>query len=717
MQKYTDNVVNKNGAAISGASVTVRDAAGNLATLYSDDGVTTQANPVSTDAKGVFSFYAADGTYTVTVTGSRIGTSSKIVTLISEASVATYAALRAFAGTSKTVNVTGYLASAAPSGIAGIFTCDDADTTSTDNGGTIIVASNGKRWKRVFSGAVHVTWFGAKGDGATDDSTAILAAVATGIDVYFPQPTAHYATTQAIAPSAEQVLFGDGISTQILCTGTNTNAISIAADRVVVRDLFVKYTGTSSSGVTGAAIFIGEGSSYCQAMNNRLEGARAGVTIYKADDNTVHGNLITSTTLTSPEQTWDIGIYLGGSRNRITENRCFSGGYVGVQAVSDFTTACDRNTIHGNFVSAHTGYGIVVYSNQPGGTADKNIITSNHIWDISGAIDAVSSRAKGAGIYAAGAEGTVIVGNELENCNIDTDAESLAPGAIGINGCSSGVVQSNIIKTANYCGIYAVTQGAATGTLLIGDNEISDCTNVAIRVKNMSNVSVCGNAMDTGSSAGILITHSGTATGIKVAQNTARDFAEAGVRVENAQGADVVHNTARDCVNGFQIDVIDGGDISHNKAYDSSSNDFYIGPSCTGVMHFDRNTARSTATNGVNANSPLFYGNNDVAGQTSPYTGTYTLERALPNGATPDVLGAKQCTYAGATAITDLLSPIAGQELVIRATDAVTISHNAGATATRIFLNGGVNFSMAVNNTLTLYYPQNGPWFEKSRKT
>jgi hypothetical protein len=185
MQKYTDNVVNKNGAAISGASVTVRDAAGNLATLYSDDGVTTQANPVSTDAKGVFSFYAADGTYTVTVTGSRIGTSSKIVTLISEASVATYAALRAFAGTSKTVNVTGYLASAAPSGIAGIFTCDDDDTTSADNGGTIIVASNGKRWKRVYGSEVDARWFGAKFDATyvsgastgTDDTDAIQAAI------------------------------------------------------------------------------------------------------------------------------------------------------------------------------------------------------------------------------------------------------------------------------------------------------------------------------------------------------------------------------------------------------------------------------------------------------------------------------------------------------------------------------------------------------------
>jgi hypothetical protein len=87
--------------------------------------------------------------------------------------------------------VTGYLASANPSGIAGIFTRDDADTTSADNGGTIIVASNGKRWKRVYTGAVDVEWFGALGDGTTDDSGAI----ADAIDAL---PSASYPTSGAV---------------------------------------------------------------------------------------------------------------------------------------------------------------------------------------------------------------------------------------------------------------------------------------------------------------------------------------------------------------------------------------------------------------------------------------------------------------------------------------------------------------------------------------
>jgi len=49
----------------------------------------------------------------------------------------------------------------------------DSTSTETDNGGTIIQATGVTtgRWKRVYSGgAVNVKWFGAKGDGITDDT-------------------------------------------------------------------------------------------------------------------------------------------------------------------------------------------------------------------------------------------------------------------------------------------------------------------------------------------------------------------------------------------------------------------------------------------------------------------------------------------------------------------------------------------------------------------
>lgn len=57
-----------------------------------------------------------------------------------------------------------------------------ADTTTPDDGGTFAAVTTGAgrvgAWRRVYSGALHAAWFGAVGDGTTDDQAAIAAAVA-----------------------------------------------------------------------------------------------------------------------------------------------------------------------------------------------------------------------------------------------------------------------------------------------------------------------------------------------------------------------------------------------------------------------------------------------------------------------------------------------------------------------------------------------------------
>lgn len=81
--------------------------------------------------------------------------------------LADYTAQRAYTGRAIGVRIT-------KSGIAGFFQRDDADTTSADNGGTIIVDASGRRWKRLFSGAVDVLWFGAVADGVKNASTGAI---------------------------------------------------------------------------------------------------------------------------------------------------------------------------------------------------------------------------------------------------------------------------------------------------------------------------------------------------------------------------------------------------------------------------------------------------------------------------------------------------------------------------------------------------------------
>jgi Pectate lyase superfamily protein len=152
------------------------------------------------------------------------------------------ASVRLLAGsfTQRTVTIRGAVTPG--DGGGGTWFYDSTDTTSSDNTGTVLVGADGKRWKRIYSGSVNLKWFGAVGDGVTDDTAAInalLTATTTGTPnfraapVFFPRGTYKVTAPISIANRQGGVFEGEGQDTVFLWRGGLNGAAVFLCDNLL----------------------------------------------------------------------------------------------------------------------------------------------------------------------------------------------------------------------------------------------------------------------------------------------------------------------------------------------------------------------------------------------------------------------------------------------------------------------------------------------------
>jgi hypothetical protein len=121
--------------------------------------------------------FADDDTTILKLASVSVGSAGRAYPSSPSSVVATIAGLRlAKSGKQKSLHVQAH--SSLGDGGGDVFDFDVSDTTSSDDGGNIIVAGT-RRYKRRFSGKSAVSWFGAKADAVQVDDAAISASSAT----------------------------------------------------------------------------------------------------------------------------------------------------------------------------------------------------------------------------------------------------------------------------------------------------------------------------------------------------------------------------------------------------------------------------------------------------------------------------------------------------------------------------------------------------------
>ncbi len=332
---------------------------------------------------------------------------------------------------------------------------------------------------------VSVRDYGARGDGVTDDTTAVQAAIATGKSVYFP--AGNYISGQQIITTQGQTVFGEGDLSVITANASGINLFVPRSSYITIRDL--RLNGVESNGTnTSFAVFTAAANpaSYLNVENVVVSGATGSVgfnNAIKFDDSCHYGQVKNC----SIERLWGntsgrgYGVLAGNVVGcRVTESTMIATSGRGRHGIY-FSAGCSDSVASGNYLNGFDQEGISQYSTGVQPSCARNVYNSN----------------------------------TLQGCSASNNAAS---GSIGIYGHSYGcVISNNTITGSGQRGITVDGSGVTdcANTLVIG-NTVSYSKTNGINLISTVRCSVIGNIVfesstaSAGASANIMIRTDGS---------------------------------------------------------------------------------------------------------------------------------------------------------------------------------------------------------------
>lgn len=229
MQKYQNNIVSSSGTPVISASISVTNyPSGTAATIYSDNGITLAANPLTSDSLGNFSFYAADGRYSLSISGVNVSATTLTDILLEDpsnpnpisATTISATGTATLAGVTATSLAVSGAATATALNVTGALSATGALTTNglkEDSSGNFAVGTTSSSATLVVSKNITGAAFAA----GTRVTSIVQPDVTSRADIFQAVATVAAGTYNTVVGYQAQ---------QGTITGTVTNQIGFSAD-------------------------------------------------------------------------------------------------------------------------------------------------------------------------------------------------------------------------------------------------------------------------------------------------------------------------------------------------------------------------------------------------------------------------------------------------------------------------------------------------------